>query len=494
MVGLERYGGSALCRHLWFFMREAGCLLAFVIFSIPGHGADCPNFLVITADDLGCQLGCYGEAQAKTPNIDKLAGEGIRFEDGYITQSSCSPSRSSILTGLYPHENGQIGLANQGFKMKPGVPLLPNLLKEHGYRTGILGKLHVGTTGEEMQFDFKWASDNNPVLTRDVRTVAAKAAEFFAQSGETPFFLYVNYFDPHQPYEAGANQTEGLPEAVLKAGEVRPMSWLGIENPPQILGELASYYNCVHRLDAGIGFLMEALEKAGKTEKTLVIFLGDNGPPFARAKTTCYDPGLRIPFLVRWPGVIASGRVSDALVCGVDIPPTLLAAAGFSADASRMSGKSLLPVFEGKGSVREWLPMEYTFHAAGHFYPRRAVRAGAFLYIENLLPDRENPVVPLPWAMPPPGHPMHAAHATMKRPPRIELYDVKKDPDCLVNLAAEPPFAADVERLGNVLARWRESSRDPLSNPETLRAMTEENDAAVMKQKAGEASLSGRSD
>jgi len=475
-------------------MKTICCLLALVVFVLPGYGATRPNFLVITADDLGRQLGCYGDTQAKTPNIDKLAGEGLRFEDGYVTQSSCSPSRSSILTGLYPHENGQIGLSNQGFKMKAGVPLLPNILREHGYRTGILGKLHVGTTGGEIRFDMKWASDNNAVLTRDVRTVAAKAAEFFAQSGETPFFLYVNFFDPHQPYDAGANQTEGLPENVLRAGDVRPMSWLGIDKPPQILGDLAAYYNCVHRLDAGIGFLMEALEKSGKAGNTLVIFLGDNGPPFARAKTTCYDPGLRIPFLARWPGVIASGQVSDDLVCGVDIPPTLLAAAGLSADASGMSGKSLLPVFEGRGGVREWLPLEYTFHDVEHYYPRRAIRDGQFLYIENLLSERANPVVPPPWAMPPPGHPMHAAHATMKHPPRVELYDVEKDPDCLVNLAAEPSFATDVARLGAALARWKEDSKDPLRNPEVLRAVTEENDALVSKRKTGGASRAGRSD
>ena len=157
--------------------------------------------------------------------------------------------------------------------------------------------------------------------------------------------------------------------------------------------------------------LLEVLKKHRADQNTLLIFLGDNGPDFVRAKTSCYLAGVRVPFIVRWPGVVGRGRVSDALVSGVDIAPTLLAAASAGPEEDyRMSGVSLLPVLrETQDSVRQVLPVEYTAHAGGadHFFPRRGLTDGKYLYIKNLLAGTRNPVVIQPWKMPREDHPMH---------------------------------------------------------------------------------------
>ena len=173
-----------------------------------------PNILLITADDLGCQLSCYGEKRFRTPRLDALAAEGVRFENFYVAQSSCSSSRSSLLTGRWPHQNGQIGLAHLGFTMHPGQPNLPALLKAAGYRTGIIGKLHVEPAAD---FPWDWMPAKEKMAappTRNVRWVAEQSREFLASakaSGQ-PFFYYVNFFDPHGPYTPDVNQVDGVPE------------------------------------------------------------------------------------------------------------------------------------------------------------------------------------------------------------------------------------------------------------------------------------------
>jgi len=457
-------------------------LLGYMIFANHGLVVDAsenrpPNFVVITADDLGWQLGCYGDSQAKTPNIDRLASEGMLFRQGYVTQSTCSPSRASILTGLFPMEHGHWALANYS-ALKPSLPLLPNLLRRAGYRTGILGKLHVTPApGESIDFDFQWAKQQ-AMLTRDVRELAKQAERFIQEAGDDPFFLYVNYFDPHRPYDREADQVKGLPERVLQAGEVTPMSFIGLDEPPQLLSQVATYYNCVHRLDAGVGMLLEVLEKHQADQNTLLIFLGDNGPDFVRAKTSCYLAGVRVPFMVRWPGVVGRGRVSEALVSGVDIAPTLLAAASAVPEGGYgMSGVSLLPLLhETQDSVRQVLPVEYTAHAGGaaHFFPRRGLTDGMYLYVKNLMAGTKNPVVIQPWKMPSKDHPMHEPLQRFIMPPPIELLHIQDDPDGLVNLADRPQHRTPLQKLGRELQSWREKVEDRFLSEDELGKAAEE--------------------
>ncbi|MCX6910576.1 MAG: sulfatase-like hydrolase/transferase, partial [Verrucomicrobia bacterium] len=199
-------------------------VLLFVSLSVLCGGslaADAPkklNVLLITADDLGLQLSCYGEKRIATPKLDAFAAEGVLFRNAYVAQSSCSSSRAALLTGRWPHQNGQIGLAHLGFRMQPGQPTMPALLKAVGYRTGIIGKLHVEPAAD---FPFDWMPKEKVAgpPTRNVRWVAEQSRAFFAsaKASDQPFFYYVNYMDPHGPLNKETDQVAGLPEKSLTA-------------------------------------------------------------------------------------------------------------------------------------------------------------------------------------------------------------------------------------------------------------------------------------
>ena len=426
------------------------------------------NVLLITTDDQGLQAGCYGDPLAITPNMDRLAAEGMVFDNAYVTQASCSSSRSSILTGLYPHQNGQIGLSGSRpeYALKPGIQTLPFLLKSAGYHNGIIGKLHVSAAPEQFPFDYEWAL-MNPLLTRDVRTVADKVAEFLAEAGDAPFFLYVNYFDPHRPYNAEANRFMGLPEKPYTADDVEPFGFIG---DAATLSDVAAYYNCVNRMDVGLGLLFQSLEKAGFSENTLIVFLGDNGPDFTRAKVTSYEAGVNVPFLVRWPGAGRRGSRSGAFVSAVDIVPTILDAVGV--DCPPVAGRSLREVIQGHvpADWRREVFAEYTSHAKMHFYPRRSLREGSFKVIHNLDFHRSNPI-PRRGT----GHIAELEDFSMKavfeieaNPPEWELYNLDMDPYEIVNLAGNPEYAAVLNQLQAALQELQKKLLDPLLDPVEL--------------------------
>jgi N-sulfoglucosamine sulfohydrolase len=441
-----------------------------------------PNILLITTDDQGVQAGCYGDPYARTSNLDRLAAEGVRFTRAYVTQASCSPSRSSIFTGLYPHQNGQIGLAHRGYSMRQGIPTMPALLKAAGYRTGVIGKVHVAPK-ESLPFD--WLGGISTPGTRRVQLVAERAAEFLRETGDTPFFLMVNYFDPHRPLE---NQIEGVPGSPLKPENVKPFPFLGLD-APKVREDTAAYYNCVERADAGLGLLLEALEQSGKAENTVVVYLGDHGPPFTRAKTSCYEAGVRIPLVVRWPDRAKTGLASDAFVSTVDLLPTIAGAAGIALPKP-VAGQSLVPLLEGKEAAwRDTLCTEYTSHGQKNYFPRRSIRDARYKLILNLLQDRENPVGGVDgcaawqtsrgpaWE----DTAVRRVYDTYRRPPAVELYDLQNDPNEFENLTDSHEVADVKARLLSQLEAWRRQTDDPLLDPEGLAAMTREHDEPEIK-------------
>ncbi len=439
----------------------------------------CKNILLITTDDQGVEAGCYGDPYARTPHLDALAAEGVRFDRAYITQASCSPSRSSMLTGLYPHQNGQIGLVRPDCHMREGIPTLQGVLKAAGYKTGMIGKLHVApATAFPLDFDRRQPC----IRTRDVRGVAAEATEFLDRYGDAPFFLMVNYFDPHRPYK-DADQIKGLPEKPYGPDDVKPFPFLGVDSEA-VRKEVATYYNCLSRVDTGIGLLLARLEEAGHKDDTVVVFLGDHGAPFARAKTTCYEAGERVPFIVRWPGVSRAGHVSRALVSSVDIMPTVLDAVGVAAPPG-LPGRSLAPLCAGRKTPwRKTVCAEYTTHAPGHYFPRRAVFDGRYKLIRNLLTDRPNPVPnigPAKRALTKPGTVERAAYDTHCNPPAVELYDIEKDPVEFHNLADDSAYGDVKKRLLAALQSWREETGDQTLDPLYLARLTREQDARVGK-------------
>ena len=452
-------------------------IFALGLLALGSHAETVRNVVVITTDDQGPQAGCYGDPHAVTPNLDALAAAGTLFERGYTTQASCSPARASLLTGLYPHQNGQVGLAGHHpeFRVKPGLPNLPALFQEAGFATGILGKLHV-SPARDFPFDFEWASHGNPKLTRDVREVAARAGEFLDGTDGRRFFLYVNYFDPHRPFDDGMRQTEGLPEDPYAAAEVPPLPYLGIDGPGA-RAEAAAYYNGIKRMDVGLGLLFAALKERGFWKDTLIVFVGDHGPPFTRGKTTVYEAGEQIPYIVRWPGVGDAGQRSDALVSMVDIFPTVLDATGLAVTPN--AGRSLRPVLDGAlpADWRTFLFTEYTAHAADHFYPRRAVRTERFKLIHNLDHQRPNPVPYIGATRRAPPNRTNPdfvpAYKRMERPPEFEFFDLHQDPYELSNVADDPTYAEPLAELKEALHAWRVATGDPLLEPAELERLRE---------------------
>ncbi len=413
-----------------------------------------PNILLIIADDLGQHIGCYGDTIARTPNINRLATQGIRFVNSYVTQASCSPSRSSIYTGLYPHQTGfplpennpvgQIGLAypGSGYAMNPAVVTMQQLFKMAGYRTGHIGKLHVYP---EASFPFDYRGPD-PTATRDIELIAQRAGEFLVQQPQQPFFLTMCYFDPHEPY---FTQVKDYPQPPYGPSEVPPFPWIGTADTPTLREKMAGMYNGIARMDAGVGMLLNKLTQLGLSDNTIVIFTGDNGPYFPRAKITCYEAGLRVPLIVRWPGQI-SPKVNNSLVSTVDILPTVLRAASLSVPQN-LAGRSLMQLFRGNTTGwRHVLCAEYTSHTRANFRPRRCIRGKRYKYILNLLPER------------------------MPNRKAEELYDLATDRYEFNNLAGNLNYQERKEFLFRELSTWRQQTADPLLDPAVLAAMEQE--------------------
>ncbi|MGB0579507.1 MAG: sulfatase family protein [Limisphaerales bacterium] len=457
-----------------------GLLLATILCPL-GLTANPLNILLITADDLGIQLSCYGDKIARTPNIDRFAAGSVRFKTAYVSQASCSPSRSTMFTGLYPHANGQYGLANAnvGFRVHEELidQLLPNVLKNAGYRTGIIGKLHVNPE-KAFKFDQRW---NEGFGSREIRKQVGFAREFLNAKEKQPWFLMFNLFDPHVARKRLPNrkrgpsyfpdQVQGLPKNVLDADDVPPWPWQQIDTLEQRT-KIAGYYNCVHRIDAAIGMLMKELQNAGHADDTLIIFLGDHGPPFFRGKTSCYEAGLRVPFIVNWPGV-SQAHVSDRLSGSIDIYPTILDAANVSRPAG-LHGRSLRPVLRSdtKATWRKTLVAEFHYHGHTPFFPRRAITDGHYKLIHNLragklqaLSGVDGDTALTVARKLSATDPVRRAMERTYDPPELELYDLDKDPIEFHNLAEHQSVRDVRSRLRNDLRRWQELTKDPFVDP-----------------------------
>ena len=321
----------------------AVAILLFCIVPIFTFAAVRPNILLIVSEDNGPELGCYGEPYVQTPVLDKLATEGVRFANAYVPQSGCSQSRAAYLTGLYPHQNGQIGLATWKFRMyREDTPNVVRSLKAAGYRTGIIGKLHINPASA-FPFDMKKIPSSN--FSRKTLGDYAKHAGDFFNADDKPFFLSVNYPDAHRPF---LKQVRGLPKKPLTADDVKPLAYFGLDTP-QLRTETADYYNCMSRLDSLIGELLDALRRSGKADNTLIVYLGDHGADLLRGKRTCYEGGVRVPLIIRWPGKAKPNQVRRELVSTLDLMPTLLAAAD-AGPVRRLPGRSLLALLRDEST------------------------------------------------------------------------------------------------------------------------------------------------
>lgn len=449
-----------------------------------------PNILLIVSDDNTPDLGCYGNHELKTPILDKLAKNGVLFENAYATYSVCSPARSTIFTGLYPHQNGQVGLATHKYRMYPGITSLPVYLKKVGYRTGCIGKIHVNPESA-IPFDFR-PPKGSPLLEgnfgrKKLSEYASLADSFFRESNK-PFFLMVNYPDPHWPF---IPQVDGMPSKLLTADDVTTLPWVGADSR-RLRSLTANYYNCIERLDEMIGQLLRKLESSGKYNNTLIIYLADQGPQFSRGKCSNYVGGLYIPLIVSWPGHTLINSVKKQLVSEVDLLPTILKVAHSPIPAG-LPGKPLDQLLLSKNTnyqLRKYIFADGAGSAPFFFYPRRSVQDMRFLLIHNLVYERVNPKFYFYIngigafgggtdmnELLASSNKVQDAYGTWARPTEYELYDLKNDPYEFHNLSSDSKYNAVLKRLKQVLSQWQQKTIDPLSSKKILNEFTAETDS-----------------
>lgn len=481
-------------------MRSLAALVLFVLTPV-AVAQDAPaakplrNVVVVVADDMGLQAGCYGDPVAKTPNLDRLAAEGTLFTRAHCTTASCSASRSVILTGLYNHATGHYGHAHgyNHFSTYESVPTLPVMLSEAGYRTCSIGKYHVAP---EIVYHFDAYPNDGIQGSRNSVRMAQNAKRWIAEDDGKPFFLYWCSTDPHRGggpdgfanFHADPKRYPGVEPVTFDPQTIPVPTWL--PDTTVARQELAEYYQAINRLDQGLGVLLDALKETGHADDTLVVFLSDNGPPFPGAKTTSYEPGTKLPLVVRDPFAPEKGIKSDALVCWADLTPTILDWCGVTPKPRpaikeqendgeiddkgpkvpvTFHGRSFLPAVRGSSEGFDNVFGSHTFHEITNYYPMRVSIDGDFKLIFNVAHQLPYPFASDLYDSPTwqdvlkTGRVYYGKKRTEDyvQRPRFELFDLKNDPDELTNLASDPKHRDRLERMQAEMRSWQKRTNDP---------------------------------
>lgn len=433
-----------------------------------------PNIVFIIADDMSWDdTSVYGHPDIKTPNLEKLANQGMRFDQAFLTTSSCSPSRASIITGKYPHSTD----AEQLHWPLPADQItFVEKLREAGYWTGQAGKWHLGDAVRD-RFDvimdvstsgFQLSSEGEQMVQQENKSGSRDWLELLRSRPENkPFFLWLASLDPHRDYE------NGIIDDPHSTDEVRVPPYL--PDTEKVREDLALYYDEITRLDSYVGKVMDELERQGVAENTLVLFISDNGRPFPRDKTTLYDGGIKTPWIVRWPGHIKSGTYSESLVSVIDIAPTFLKLAGID-PGSQFRGRDFSPILQNpERTIRDFIYAEDHWHDFEDF--TRAVRTRRFKYIRNFYPDLPNtppadalrsPTFQQMRELKDAGSLTEAQRSVFKAPrPEEELYDVKNDSFELNNLASDPAYADTLDKMRHLMEQIRSQTNDSIPEERT---------------------------
>ena len=427
-------------------------ILSVVATSFAGV-AERPNVVLVIGDDISPDFSCFG-GQVQTPNIDQLAKGGVRFDNAYVTASSCSPSRCSMITGRYPHNTGAPELH---MDLPAGQFMFPKALKDEGYYSVLAGKWHMG---EATRPAFDQIYD---VHYPDDPTGAARWVQCLQERPkDKPFFMWFAAFDAHRPWEADAEENPHDPSTVILSA--------GIPDTPLARADFASYCDEVRRFDRNVGGVVDELKKQGVFENTLIILLGDNGRPFPRNKTSLYDNGMKTPLIVHWPdGQLKTAAVSKSLVSSIDIAPAILDAVGLPVPP-QVQGISLLPVCRNPGlKIREVLFGERNWHVQRGC--GRLVRRGDWVYLRDFTPgcysfqmvDHATGAYAELLRLKAEGMlaPEQAEVFSTNRPAE-QLFNVADDPQQLKNLAGNPENKAVLEFFRKSLDRWQSQTGDSI--------------------------------
>lgn len=442
----------------------AALLTVAALVNTPGmpreaSGESRPNFVFVLADDLGWgDLGCFGHRELRTPNLDRMAAQGLRFTQFYVCSGVCSPSRAAFLTGRFParfgihghldtpEKNARRGMPNW---LDPALPTLPRLLQEAGYRTAHFGKWHLGASPDAPPataygFDIHRAVNANPdgwdvnqayFRAQSSRYFMDEALKFIEANRDRPFYVQTWLLLPH----AILHPTDDQMKPYQRFAPAKNLPYKGTK---------PIYYGSVSAIDAQMGRLLKRLDELNLSENTIVVFTSDNGPedialrtaahsgigsagPFRARKRSLYEGGVRVPFIVRQPGTVPAGKVDNtSILAGCDLLPTFCALAevelprGIDLDGEDRSG-----LWRGRPQPRTRpLMWEWRFGVMGHVWnkcPILAIREGDYKLLMN--PDRS----------------------------RIELYDIPRDPTEQNNLA--DAHADIVERMATQVLAWQKT-------------------------------------
>ena len=415
--------------------------------------AQLPNVVLIIGDDISPDFSCFG-GQVQTPNIDALAAQGVRFDNAYVTASSCSPSRNSIITGRYPHNTGAPELH---MDLPEGQFMFSKALKEAGYYSVLAGKWHMG---EATRPAFDQIYD---VHYPDEPTGAARWIECLQERPkDKPFFMWFAAFDAHRPWEADTEEAPHDPAKVILPA--------GIPDTPLARSDFSAYCDEVRRFDCYVGGVVNELKEQGVFENTLIVLLGDNGRPFPRNKTSLYDNGMKTPLVVCWPnGKLKDGSASTSLVSAIDIAPAILEAAGLPIPP-QVQGISLLPICrQPELQTRDLLFGERNWHVQRGC--GRMVRKGDWVYMRDFTPScysfqmvdhavgayaellrlkAEEKLTP------------EQAEVFSINRPEEQLFNVAEDPQQLRNLAGNPEKKELVKFFRKALADWQDRTGDSI--------------------------------
>jgi uncharacterized sulfatase len=442
-----------------------------------------PNFLLIAADDCTFNdLPVYGGKNAVTPNIDRLASEGTVFNRAYVSSAMCQPCRSELYTGLYPMRNG---CAWNHAASRPDTTSMPHYLTSLGYRVGLAGKVHVEPARAFPFTKVRGFDPNcggNPTRPHDLQGIR----QFMAGPKDEPFCLVVTLVEPHIPWVMGDAGKYPPEELTLPPN---------IADTPRTREDFSRYLAEISYMDGQVGEILDVLGGAGQADNTLVIFTSEQGSQFPGCKWTNWDVGLHTALIARWPGKVAAGHRTDALVQYADVLPTLVDAAGGLKRINGFDGRSFLPVLIGENSThREFVYGMHNNIPEGPAYPIRTVSDGEYRYIRNLSPDEiyiekhlmgwqgdgslNNPYWAT-WV----GHSWDDPRTynlvkRYTRRPAEELYHTAEDPFEMTNLASGPALADIKDRLSVELDRWMDAQGDPGAPLDTREAFEASRHAA----------------
>jgi len=471
-------------------------LLLGLFFVAPGSAADRPNVLIICADDHAPYvMGAYGNTQVRTPNLDRLAASGMRFDRAYANSPVCTASRQSLITGRYPRT---IGVTQLRTALPESETTLAEMLGEKGYDTAAIGKMHfnsAATHGFDLRIDHAehraWLKEKGaeplPVgvevqppwrpFKDHARTwlnsaalpygatdadmpgtyFAREAEKYLAADREQPFFLMVSFYEPHSPFHfpvefAGRHTGSEFPvDRVQPADQWQVPAIFADLTDDEKRGIIAAYYTSVEYMDRNVGIVLDALEASGHADDTIVVYLGDHGYSLGQhgrfEKHCSFEPAVRAPLVIRYPGVIRCNQSTSALVEFIDVAPTLLDLCNVDIPAA-VQGRSLVPLLRGQTRQhREQVVVEYSENEEAMIRTDRwklVYITGNRLRDDGYLPE----------------HP--------RARPTVALYDELEDPDELTNLANAPEHAATVYALLNQLAdHMRTTARVPEDVPES---------------------------